>query len=165
MLSSYPRPYSWLVEVCSQSSSSLCPPIPFRSQSQPLKLKMRFSVLAFVGMAAIALAAPIEVSSELSSRQYEPIYKIHKDLEGATEKRQYRPTYKIHADLEGAVEKRQYEPTYKIHKSLEGAVEERQYRPTYKIHKDLEGAVEKRQYMPGTLSPINLIRTPNCRVK
>lgn len=71
MLSSYPRPYSWLVEVCSQSSSSLCPPIPFRSQSQPLKLKMRFSVLAFVGMAAIALAAPIEVTiSPPSSRTH-----------------------------------------------------------------------------------------------
>ncbi|OTA98182.1 hypothetical protein M426DRAFT_326184 [Hypoxylon sp. CI-4A] len=60
---------------------------------------MRVSAIYLAGLAAIALAAPIEVSTELSERQYEPIEKQIKEVN--VEKRIYTPTSLIHESLEG----------------------------------------------------------------
>ncbi|KAK6954796.1 hypothetical protein Daesc_004765 [Daldinia eschscholtzii] len=88
---------------------------------------MRLLTIVLASLSAVALAAPIEVSTDLVERQYRPTYKVHAALEGKVadaEKRQYRPTYKVHSELEGkeaeSAEKRQYRPTYKVHAELEG---------------------------------------------
>ncbi|KAI1469682.1 uncharacterized protein F4812DRAFT_299084 [Daldinia caldariorum] len=64
---------------------------------------MRLLPVIVASLSAVALAAPIEASTDLAERQYRPTYKVHAELEGkeAAEKRQYRPTYKVHAELEG----------------------------------------------------------------
>ncbi|XXG94174.1 hypothetical protein Hte_000426 [Hypoxylon texense] len=75
---------------------------------------MRVSAIILSGLAAIALAAPVEVSSGLAERQYDIAALRLPAAEGAgVEKRQYRPTVKIGKGLEGEeadVEKRQYAP-------------------------------------------------------
>ncbi|KAI0135345.1 hypothetical protein F4814DRAFT_400629 [Daldinia grandis] len=86
---------------------------------------MRLLAILLAGLAAVALAAPVEAPTELNERQYRPTYKVHAALEGKVanaEKRQYRPTYKVHKELEGkeAINERQYRPTYKVHGALEG---------------------------------------------
>ncbi|KAI1452642.1 hypothetical protein F4805DRAFT_23018 [Annulohypoxylon moriforme] len=58
---------------------------------------MRVSAIFFAGLATVALAAPVEVTSGLAERQYRPTYKIHAALEGKeseVEKRQYEPIEK-----------------------------------------------------------------------
>ncbi|KAI4868641.1 hypothetical protein F4820DRAFT_444817 [Hypoxylon rubiginosum] len=78
---------------------------------------MRASVIFLSGLAAVAFAAPVEVSTGLAERQYRPTLKVGKALEGEpadVEKRQYRPTYKeIDEGNETGLEERQYRPTYK----------------------------------------------------
>ncbi|KAI1384957.1 uncharacterized protein F4822DRAFT_433493 [Hypoxylon trugodes] len=84
---------------------------------------MHVSAIFLTGLAAVALAAPLDASTQLAERQYDPIEKVHASLEGGESdatKRQYEPIEKVHASLEGKESKRQYEPIEKVHASLEG---------------------------------------------
>ncbi|KAI1764521.1 hypothetical protein GGR53DRAFT_466232 [Hypoxylon sp. FL1150] len=74
---------------------------------------MRVSAILLSGLAAVALAAPIEVAAGLSERQYEPIEKEIKGTETAVNKRQYEPIEKEIKETGIALEERQYEPIEK----------------------------------------------------
>ncbi|KAI1399391.1 hypothetical protein F4819DRAFT_418012 [Hypoxylon fuscum] len=63
---------------------------------------MRVSAIFLTGLAAVALAAPVEVSTGLAERQYSPNALRRAVAEDTdVEKRQYRPIYKVHGPLEG----------------------------------------------------------------
>ncbi|OTA69655.1 hypothetical protein K449DRAFT_461153 [Hypoxylon sp. EC38] len=76
---------------------------------------MRVSAIFFAGFAALALAAPVEVPTELAERQYRPTYKQIKEAD--VKKRQYEPIEKQIKDSN--VKERQYEPIEKQTKEVD----------------------------------------------